>query len=99
MTEVIEIKEKKNIDRGTYFKDYYQANKEKCLARLNEKQACLHCSRMVSYAFMHKHIKSKICMKNRPKTTPKQEAVDIEALKKQIKAEILIELAPADASA
>ncbi len=95
MSEIVEepkeeLKEEKKLDRGEYFKLYYKANRAKQLARLTEKLQCKHCKRMVTYSFMHKHIKSKICMKNRPEVIKPE--INIEALKEQIKAELLEEL-------
>jgi hypothetical protein len=48
-------------DRNQYMKDYYKNNKDTILKKAMVKQECKHCSRMVAYQQMEKHMKTKYC--------------------------------------
>ena len=49
------------IQRQTYNKAYYEANKDKILEKLTTKTQCSLCGRFVSYSNLSKHYTLPIC--------------------------------------
>ena len=50
-------------ERKIYYKEYYLKNKSKLCDKLNRKVTCDKCGKCVSYSWLSKHQKSKICDK------------------------------------